>query len=385
MSAVTAALWSLPWVILPIVVLLRARNSRSLDSVSADIVAPAPLVSVIIPARDEQRNIDRCVRSVLSSRYPSLEVIVVDDHSSDGTGDIARAVAANDARLRVIEAPELPTDWFGKQWACATGAAAARSEVLVFTDADTQHADDLIPRVVNAMRERGADLLSIAGEQAMDTFWERIVQPQMFALLTIRYGGTEHVSRATRPEDAIANGQFIAVRREPYDAIGGHAAVRHLVAEDMGLAQEFVRARRRLVLLVGARQLSTRMYTSFRELVDGWRKNIYAGGRNASLGGTFGRTIYPLLLLSIPVLGLLPPIALVLAGVGLLSSAWLFWSAIAVSAALVFWGAIYRFLEQPVAYAALYPLGLAMLAYIGIGAIARGHRVQWKKREYLSR
>jgi chlorobactene glucosyltransferase len=383
-SAVTAVLWSLPWVLPPIVVMLRARNSRSLDDVSADVSSSAPLVSVIIPARDERRNIERCVRSVASSHYPSFEVIVVNDHSSDGTGDLARAMIAANARLRVIDAPDLPPDWFGKQWACATGAAAARGDLFVFTDADTEHSPDILPRIVNAIRERNADLLSVAGNQEMNTFWERVIQPQMFALLTLRYGGTEHVSAARRAEDAIANGQFIAVWRAPYEALGGHASVRNVVAEDMAMAQLFIRAGRRMVLLLATRQLSTRMYTSFRELVHGWGKNIYAGGRKAALGGAVGRAIYPLLLIGLPLFGLIPPIVLVLAASGVLSSAWLIWSGVIVGVALLVWAAIYRFMGEPIRYALLYPLGLAMLLYIAIGALARGRRVAWKEREYVS-
>lgn len=385
MSPVVAAvLWSLPWIVSPLAVLLRSRNSRSLDDVPADVAPSAPLVSVIIPARDERRNIEQCVRSVLSSRYPSLEVIVVDDHSSDGTADIARAIASEDARLRVIDAPDLPADWFGKQWACATGAAAARGELFVFTDADTRHSPDLLPRIVNAIRERNADLLSVAGNQDMHGFWERIIQPQMFALLAMRYGGTEHVSAARRPEDAIANGQFIAIWRASYDALGGHASVRRLVAEDMALAQAVIRAGRRIVLLLATRQLSTRMYTSLPELLGGWGKNIYAGGRNAALGGAAGRAVYPVILTALPVFNLLPPVALVLAVIGILSTAWLIWSAIAVSVALLFWTAIYRFMGERMRYALLYPLGTAMLLYIAIRALVRGRRVEWKQREYLS-
>ena len=139
------------------------------------------------------------------------------------------------------------------------------------------------------MHERRADLLSVAGHQEMHSFWERVIQPQMFALIAIRYGGTEHVSNAKRPEDAIANGQFIAVSRDAYDAIGGHALVRDRVAEDLSMAQEFVRAGRRVVVLLARQQLSTHMYASLREIVGGWRKNIYAGGRHATLGGAVGR------------------------------------------------------------------------------------------------
>jgi glycosyltransferase involved in cell wall biosynthesis len=383
MSAAAAVWWSLPWVLPPLVALLRFRRSRSLDDVSP-VVTAAPLVSVVIPARNERRNIERCVRSVLATTYPSLEVIVVDDHSTDGTGDIARAIASTDARLRVIEAPPLPNDWFGKQWACATGARAASGELLVFTDADTKHEPDLLARAVNALSDARADLLTVAGHQEMHSFWERVIQPQLFAMLAMRYGGTEHVSHAKRAEDVIANGQFILVRRSAYDALGGHALVRDRVAEDLALAQEFFRARRPLLLILGIHQLSTHMYASLREVIAGWRKNIFAGGRSAVLGGRVGRALFPLLLLAVPLAGLAPPVALVLALAGVLPSAWLVWSAIAVAAALVFWVAIYRFSEQSILYALLYPLGLAALFYIAAGAVIRGRRVAWKGRDYTS-
>jgi chlorobactene glucosyltransferase len=385
MSATASILWTLPWIVPPVVALVRSRNSRSLDDVSAVAPDRAPLVSVIIPARNERRNIERCVRSVLATRYPLLEVIVVNDHSTDETGAIARTIARDDERLVVIDAPDLPDGWFGKQWACATGARVARGELLLFTDADTRHEPDLLPRAVNALRDRGASLLSIAGHQEMHSFWERIVQPQMFALLSVRYGGTEHVSNARRAEDVIANGQFILVRRDAYDAVGGHAAVRDRVAEDMALGQELFRIGRRVVLMLALRQLSTHMYASLREVVDGWRKNIVAGGRHAALGGRAGRSVYPALLLAIPVIGLAPPVSLLLAATGALSAAWLVWSAIVVGISLLFWAAIYRFMGEPIAYALLYPLGLATLLYIAAGAVFRGQRVEWKERTYVAR
>jgi chlorobactene glucosyltransferase len=385
MSATASILWTLPWIVPPVVALVRSRNSRSLDDVSAVAPDRAPLVSVIIPARNERRNIERCVRSVLATRYPLLEVIVVNDHSTDETGAIARTIARDDERLVVIDAPDLPDGWFGKQWACATGARVARGELLLFTDADTRHEPDLLPRAVNALRDRGASLLSIAGHQEMHSFWERIVQPQMFALLSVRYGGTEHVSNARRAEDVIANGQFILVRRDAYDAVGGHAAVRDRVAEDMALGQELFRIGRRVVLILALRQLSTHMYASLREVVDGWRKNIYAGGRHAALGGRAGRSVYPALLLAIPVVGLAPPVSLLLAATGALSGAWLVWSAIVVAISLLFWAAIYRFMSEPIAYALLSPLGLATLLYIAAGAVFRGQRVEWKDRTYVAR
>jgi chlorobactene glucosyltransferase len=385
MAGLAPVLWTLPWVLPALAVTLRARRSRWLDDVSPSVPPDAPPISVIIPARNERRNIERCARSVLATDYAPVEVIVVDDHSTDGTGDIARAIAADDSRLRVIEAPSLPTGWFGKQWACTTGARVARGALLLFTDADTRHAPDLLPRAVNAMRGDDADLLTIAGHQEMHSFWERVIQPQLFAMLAIRFGGTEHVTHARRAADVIANGQFILVRREAYDAVGGHEIVRDQVAEDLALAQEFFRTRRRLLMMIGIHQFSTHMYASLAELVAGWRKNIYAGGRLAALGGALGRATYPAFLLSIPLLGLAPPIALVLSAIGLLSASWLLWAAIVVGAMLAFWAAVYRFVGEPVWYALAYTLGLALLLYIAAGSIARGRRVEWKDRAYVAR
>jgi chlorobactene glucosyltransferase len=385
MSVVPALLWTLPWIVPPIVAFVRALDSRSLDEFSPDAPPDSPLVSVTVPARNERRNIERCLRSVLATQYPRLEVLMIDDRSDDGTADIARAIARDDDRLRVIVASELPAGWFGKQWACATGARAARGELLLFTDADTWHAPDLLPRAANALRARDADLLSVAGRQEMHGFWERVVQPQFFALLSIRYGGTEHVSRTTRPVDAIANGQFILVRRQTYDAMGGHERVRDRVAEDLAMAQEYVRSGRRITLLMAEDQLSTHMYASLRELIAGWRKNIYAGGRTAALGGPIGRALYPIFLLGIPIFGLVPVAILVLAALGVLSGAWLLWSAVIVAFTLLAWMLVYRVMRESPAYALAYPLGLVVLLVIAGGAIHRGQRVEWKARSYVSR
>ncbi|HEY4307400.1 MAG TPA: glycosyltransferase family 2 protein [Gemmatimonadaceae bacterium] len=383
-SVVTALLCTVPWTLPPIVAAVRAKNSRSLDDVSATVGDDAPFVSVVVPARNERRNIERCARSILSSEYPHFELIVVDDHSTDGTGEIARAIATEDSRVRVIEADPLPPGWFGKQWACTNGARAARGALVLFTDADTWHRDDLLPRAVNMLRARDADLLTLGGHQEMHSFWERVIQPQMFGMLALRYGGTEEVSSTRNPEAAIANGQFILLRRSTYDEMGGHERVRDRVAEDLSMAQEWVRAGKRIVLVLAIEQFSTHMYASLGELVAGWRKNIFAGGRTAAMGGRVGRAVFPIALLSVPVIGLVPIVVLFASAIGLLGTPWLMWSAVSVAGSLVFWAGIYRVMREPIFNALLYPLGLVMLFYIASGSVARGRRVEWKNRQYLS-
>jgi chlorobactene glucosyltransferase len=307
---------------------------------------------------------------------------VVDDHSADGTGGIARAIAEGDPRVRVVTPEPLPDGWFGKQWACAAGAAVATGQILLFTDADTVHAPDLIARSVNCMRARGAELLTVGGMQLLGSFWERVVQPQLFAVIVARYGGTEQVSDARDATDVIANGQCIFITRPAYDASGGHAAVRDKVAEDLALAQRFVKQGRRMVLVAGVDQLSTRMYTSLAEVVAGWTKNVLVGGIEAVPDRRLARALYPLALLAVPLVGLAPPVAFLAGLAGYTSPALLLWALIGVSAALLFWAAAYAFLRQPLWYAMVYPLGLAVMLYIVVAALVRGRRVKWKGRAY---
>ena len=382
MPSLVPLLLTAPWVLGPIVTIVRAQFSRSLDEEPTEPPRDVPLVSIVIPARNEAHNIRRCVESALASSYPRLEVIVVDDHSTDGTGEIVAAMAARDARLRVLIPDPLPADWFGKQWACAAGAATARGELLGFFDADTWQAPELVTRVVHAMTSRRSDLLSVAGTQELGSFWERMVQPQIFTIMLQRFGGTELVNRSRYASQKIANGQCLWVRRAAYDEMGGHAAVRHEVAEDLALAQHFFRAGRTVSLVLGLDQLSTRMYTSFAELVEGWGKNIYAGGRKAMPLGAVGRAIYPFLLLTPALFGLVPPIVLLLALLGVVGPAALLWSSIATGANLVWWLLVYAWLRLSPMYALLHPLGSAAVLYIALFAIARGRRVRWKEREY---
>jgi chlorobactene glucosyltransferase len=386
MHYLIALLWTIPWIVPPVVTFFRVRHSRSLDGESDVPPENPPLVSVIVPARNEAHNIARCVTSILATTYPNLELIVVDDSSTDGTPQVARDAAVRDPRARFIPSPPLPEGWFGKQWACATGANVARGSVLQFTDADTEHGADLVTRSINAMRSARAQMLSIAGRQELGGFWEKVMQPQIFNVLAMRYGGTETVTQATNVRDKIANGQCIFVTHDSYNAIGGHASVRSSVAEDLMLAQRFFAARKRVVVMLGWNQLSTRMYGSLREIVRGWRKNVFAGGLDAVPFGKVGQTLFPLFLLVPPVMELLPLLALVLAAAGFATSgALLLWASISTAVMLAWWILVYVTIRENPLYALAYPLGALVLLYIFLTAVIRGRRVTWKGRTYIAR
>jgi chlorobactene glucosyltransferase len=370
-----------PWLVAVVGVFWRVSRSRSLDDYPAT-TTNLPSLSVIVPARNEAMNIGRCLASLRASTYPDLDLIVVDDHSTDDTGRLARTAAGGDPRVRVVAVPDLAPGWLGKQWACAHGASLARGEVLCFTDADTVHAPDLHIRSVRALLDRRADLLSVAGTQELGTFWERLIQPQVFALLFARYGGTETVSNATRPEDVIANGQYMLFRRSSYDALGGHAGVRTNVAEDLALAMRAKRNGMRVHLLQGLGQLSTRMYASLGALLQGWMKNVYAGGIQTLPPGRASRFLYPIMLLAPVVLWLAPPLTLLASMAGVTSEVVETWAVTTSSILLVWWLIVYTAMTRRPWYALLAPIGNLFLAYIFLRAIARGRRVEWKGREY---
>jgi chlorobactene glucosyltransferase len=329
------------------------------------------------------------VRSIRASTWPDLELIVVDDHSTDGTGDLAREAAAGDPRVTIVNAQDLPPGWFGKQWACQSGAAHATGSLLLFTDADTRHAPDLVGRMVRMRERRGAELLSVAGHQAMGTVWERAVQPSVFTLILTRYGGADAMERATNPRDVVANGQCFMLSRRVYDAIGGHEPVRGFVAEDVMMAQAIQARGDRVSLALGIGQLSTRMYDGLSSLMKGWGKNMYAGGRHAMWWGAVGQRLYPLFLLSFPLGVLMPFVALAWCVVAMLlggaaSTALLLWSAATSAAILTSFAAANRLNGDPIRRALLAPLGGAIVLAICVSAIARGNNVRWKDRGYVS-
>ena len=240
----------------------------------------APALSIVVPARNEERSIERCVRSLLAQTLAEYEVIVVDDRSDDRTGAILAALAAADPRLRVVHGDALPAGWVGKPWALAQGARAARGEWLLFTDADTQHAPQAAASAMGFARARGADALTIWTHQELGSWGERAVLPTILGLIVLFAGTMAEVNDPADPEHALANGQFVLVSRAAHVALGGFEALRAEIVEDIAFARRLkADGRFRLIVADGSDLVRVRMYASLRELWDGFTKNVYAGAR----------------------------------------------------------------------------------------------------------
>ena len=376
MASASELLPALPW-LLPFASLFRLASNRP----NLSDVAPGAgtLVSVIVPARNESATIETVVRSVLASTYEPLELLVLDDRSTDDTAALVERLAAEDARLRLVPGEPLPEGWYGKPWACFQGYRAARGDLLLFTDADTRHQPELLARAVGALRAERADLVTVAPRQRCETFWERLVMPQIWLLLGVRYHPSR-VNRARRERDVIANGQFILVPRESYEAAGTHEVVRHEVAEDLALAQAFHRAGRKIHFAFAERLMETRMYHSLPHLVEGWSKNVYLGGRRSFPEEPVLRALVPVMLVAAFLFWLVPPAMLAVTGVtegpGRAAAA-----ATALSA--LFWMLISYGMRIPPWYGLLYPIGALVALFIGARSTWRGaRRVEWRGRVY---
>jgi glycosyltransferase involved in cell wall biosynthesis len=227
-----------------------------------------PEVSVIVPARNEEASLGACLQSLVSQAGVEFEIIVVNDHSMDRTGEIAASFPV----VRVIEAGALPQGWTGKNNAVACGAREARGQWLLFTDADTVHLPGSLGRALAEAKEHKAEMLSYSPEQIAVTFWEMAILPVVFAELARQFPPAK-VSDPASPI-AAANGQFILIRRETYDAIGGHAAVAGDILEDVALAGRVKASGRRIRFRYAADAVRTRMYRNFAQLREGWTKNL---------------------------------------------------------------------------------------------------------------
>jgi chlorobactene glucosyltransferase len=252
-------------------------NLRMVEKATPSRVNPTGLewVSVLVPARNEARNIRRCLESLLAQDYPLMEVLVLDDGSTDETPEIVAEMARRDPRLRLIPGQPLPAGWMGKNFACHQLAREARGDWLLFTDADTVHHPQAVSWALTAAKENRADLLTLVPHAVTHTFGEQLLLPiipfGILGLFPLALG-----ARVRIPAFTMAIGTFMLFRRETYERIGGHAAVRGEIAEDVVLARRVRRHGGRVVLLDGADHLDVHFYRGFWESWHGLAKSAFA-------------------------------------------------------------------------------------------------------------
>ena len=362
-------------------------NQYHLDIVVTPAPPPesAPKVSVCIPARNEENNIRRSVEAALRQDYPNLEVIVLDDRSTDSTLTLLKDIASRDSRLIPISGSDLPEGWAGKPFALYQASAAASGEWLCFVDADTFLEPNALSSIYAKAVETHADMFTVMTWQILGTFWERTVMPLVMTALSVGFSPRKVNDPSRR--DAIANGQFIFIKRDIYDLIGGHESVKDQIVEDKAISEQVKWNGHRLVVADGKQVVSTRMYTSLETMWEGWTKNIYLGlsDRPSLLWlGAFGATLSLIAALFLPIWPLLG-LGWFLNGGG--------WMAVAVIfEALLVWGylvyirsVVANDMKIPRWYAWTTPLGAGVFAAMMLTSawkVLTGQGVTWRGRKY---
>lgn len=244
-----------------------------------------PRVTAIIPAKDEETTLAACLASVCAQTYPALEILVVNDRSTDGTAAVAERFAAEDPRVRLLTIEELPAGWTGKNHALHVAGAQTDSDWLWFLDADTRHSPQSLAIMMAYAQSEDAALASLVPEMRCESFWEKVLQP-LEGIVLMRSFSPNRVND-DRSRLGFANGQYILIRQDAYRAAGGHEAVRDRFVEDIYLAQRVKDLGLRVRVAMSTDISSTRMYTSLPQMVAGWSRILY---------DALGRRITPLVL-----------------------------------------------------------------------------------------
>jgi glycosyltransferase involved in cell wall biosynthesis len=252
-----------------------------LNSPKSEITSVSPMISILMPCKDEEHNVEACARDLLAQTYPNFELILIDDRSTDGTGMVADEVARTDNRIKVLHLIDRPAGWTGKTYALKRGMEVAEGSWILFVDADTRHNPDCLSIVMQWAKDRQASMVSLLPQMRCETFWERVNQP-LCGIVLMRSFPLELVN-ADWSGMAFANGQYILIDRSVYEAAGGHESVRDKFVEDIYLARVVKQTLKKRVLTAIAPEIcSTRMYTDLGTQISGWARIYYdAWGRNA--------------------------------------------------------------------------------------------------------
>jgi chlorobactene glucosyltransferase len=333
--------------------------------------APPPLVSVIVPARNEEDDLGACLDGLIAQTYPSLELLVVDGESTDGTREVAQA---REPRVTLLGEPPLPEGWVGKNWACWTGAQRARGEFVLFTDADVRPSPDAVWTAVEWALNDRADLVTFATRIEMVGAWEKIVLP-FYIQMVLTYFRTPRVNRPDS-KAAMANGQFLLVRKSAYEETGGHQAIHDRVLEDVALAQLFRAAGKTLRVAWTPELVTTRMYRDPQEMYEGILKTVSGVRFSAARQVAFALALVVFYLLPLTVLP-----------VGLLTGS--LWGTVFGA---ILWVALFgkhvafnRAAKGSAVYGLLFPVAVGFylaLVLTSLGRGIRGRPIEWKGRYY---
>ena len=355
-------------------------NLRSLKTPHSNskIPEPAPLVSILIPARDEEANIEACLESLRKQDYPNFEILVLDDNSSDNTANIVERISAKDSRIQQIRGEPLPEGWAGKPFACYQLAKEARGSWLLFTDADTTHAPHMIRSVLALALRLKASLLSGFPRQLATSLAQKIAIPVLYFII-LSWLPLWWLQRSKKPKPSLAIGQLLLFPREEYWRIGGHEAVKSRILEDVWLGVEINRHGGRQVAVNLSPVVSCNMYRNVGAMWEGFVKWIYSVAALSPIGLT----------------------VMLIAGYAFfLAPFYWLWNDLFVATTPTGWGPIIIFqismiivmrwlvdnhFKEPVVSSLLHPVGFSFLILTAIYAGFRravGAGVCWKKRLY---
>jgi len=379
--------FSLMFLLFTSVVLLRNRIGFSALSSEKSSPDSVPLISVCIPARNEENNIGRLLSSILEQSYPNIELLVLDDFSTDNTPAIIEQFKVkNPDIVSVVPPSEKPADWLGKPWACHQLSNHASGDILLFLDADTALRQNMVQQTLNAFSTHNLDMITVWPEQELGSFWEKTVVPLIYYAL-VTFLPAIYVFRSPRwlpafLEDqftarfAAACGQCIGFTRSAYEIIGGHKAVKNDVVEDVALSKIAKQKGLTLRMYTGIQSIRCRMYRSEEEIFNGLRKNFFAG---------FDKSIPLFIIMAlIHLVVFVLPFLVFPYAIYLGSPALLFVSASSVTLILLhrFILAIW-FRWNPI-YGFMHPLGVLWYQRLGFHSLMdhlKGRKPLWKGRE----
>lgn len=233
-----------------------------------------PLISVLIPARNEEEMIERCASSLLKSDYPNLEIIILDDNSSDRTYEIIRRLSRSHKNLQVLKGQELPSGWNGKNWACHQLAHAAKGDWFLFTDADTYHSPNSISTALETAKKSRSSFVTAIPGLIMKTWAEKLILPVIhFAFIALLPYNLINFSKNSRV--AIGIGPFLFIQRKCFFSCGGFEAIKTEILDDMALARRVKQNKAKMAVIDGTEIVKVRFYTCFKEVWSGFSKNAF--------------------------------------------------------------------------------------------------------------